>query len=423
MNRERACRRIIRDLVLAALAFAPIVAHAGLFGALDDLANAAEGAGVQVPNQVYEAGSVANQVHEAEESMAPSQPSAAQIASAPSCPPGYRCTPQVPVSAPSCPPGEVCTPDSNTPSVAATSLSSGGNLPGLDYPMLPQEQEHQSNPYYIHFVMPTQAFVSAHDPRIMTMGNPGSYRNFEISQNNRQLPYLSPTDWRKYIVETYRQWPHAQRIPTESLVPGDSHGGLYRIDSGHYRFFTHTAVSFFMGNAAAQARIAQERAQGHRIRNVWVMLDPDCTLSTDFYRQAIGDVDAGKLDVHVVIVGMDAGSPGRAEAILSSRVPGAHGAGVGEMAAMELAQNYDHFHYGRERGAVTPMHGDAAARHLVRVNDRLAYAVAPTYDPGKEEMIVYPTMLFRYEGRDYLYANIHSSPIWYTSLLNLLARQ
>lgn len=392
-------------------------AQAGILGALNDIANATQDSGVNVPNSVYEAGSVAQNLNDAAQQAAPVVAPAPQVNPAPSCPPGYACTPQTP---PACPPGDVCTPVAGPSAAVATQPSGTGNLPGLDYPVLPQEQEYQANPNYIHFVMPTQAFVSAHDPIIETMGNPGDYRKFEVSQNNAELPYLSPATWQQYIVETYRLWPHAERIPTDTLIPGDTHGGLYRIEPVRYQFFTHTAVSFFMGDAEAAAKIAQERLHGQTIPNLWVMLDPDCTLSADFYRQAIADVDAGKIDVHVVVVGMDAGSPGRAEAILSSRVPGVHGAGVGQMAATELAQNYEQFNYGAEQGGISPLSGNAAARHLVLVNDRLAYAVAPTYDTGTE-MIVYPTMLFRYGGQDYLYANINSSPIWYTKLLRLLA--
>ena len=387
-------------------------AQAGIFGALNDIANAAQDSGVSVPSSVYAAGSVAQDLNDAARQVTPTP----RVSPDTACPPGYSCTPQRP---PVCPPGEVCTPVAE-PSAAVTALSGTGNLPGLDYPALPQEQRHQANPrHYIHFVMPTQAFVSAHDPIIETLGHPGHYRRFEVSQNNRDLPYLSPATWQRYIVETYRLWPEAQRIPTEQLLPGDPHGGLYRITPARYRFFTRTAVSFSMGSTQAVAKIAEARLHGQKIPNLWVMLDPDCTLSADFYRQALAAVNAGTIDVHVVVVGLDAGSPGRAEAILSSRVPGAHGAGVGEMAALELAQNYDHFDYASEQGGVSPMHGDAAARHLVRVNDRLAYAVASTYDTGAV-MIAYPTMLFRYGGQDYLYTNLHSSPIWYTQIFQLL---
>jgi hypothetical protein len=175
-----------------------------------------------------------------------------------------------------------------------------------------------------------------------------------------------------------------------------------------------------MGDAQGAVKIARERAQGQHVPNLWVVLDPDCTLSHDFFLQAEKYANAGQIDIHAIVTGLDAGSHGRAEAILSSRVAGASGAGVGEMAEYTLAQDYNNFSYSPEVGGIAPMHGDAAARHLVHVNDRMAYAIGHTY-ASSGEVVVYPTMLFRYQGTDYLYANINSSPIWYTALLNKLA--
>lgn len=383
-------------------------ADAGMFGAIDNLANAAEDAGVHVPNSVYEAGSVASDVREAGQSVTPDSP-----APTTNCPPGYSCTPVAPP--PVCPPGETCTPiSSGQPQMMNQSSQT------LSFPILPRERQHVGNPYYIQFVYPTRNFLAINSPIIETLSNGSKKTQFEISGNNRQLPYLSPASWQKYLVETYRLWPSMAPIPTQSLIPGDVHGGLYTISAGRYHFLEHHAVSFFMGNAQGQVRIAQERAQGKTVPNLWVFLDPDCTLSHDFFMQAEKYADAGQIDIHAIITGMDHGSTGRAEAILSSRVPGASGAGVGEMAENTLSQDLTDFSYSPEVGGIAPMYGDAAALHLVQKNERLLYAVSHTYKPAFNG-VVYPTMVFAYRGTDYLYANVHSTPIWYTALLNQLA--
>ncbi len=410
-------RTILGSAITTALGIA--VAQAGIFGALNDLASAAQDSGVHVPSPVYEAGDAAQNLRDAGQQVIPST----NTAPSSTCPPGYTCTPQTPP--PACPPGDICRPVTQTAQAGLTSISEQNAelQSSLGFSILPRERRHQGDPHYIQFVLPTQAFENAHDPEINTMGNPGHYRRFEVSQNNRQLPYLSPTDWQQYIVETFRLWPREQEIPTSSVIPGDTHGGLYRIHASDYRFFTHTAVSFFLGNAEGEAKIAEERARGVHVPNLWVILDPDCTLSYDFFQQAKAYANAGTIDVHAVVVGLDAGSPGRAEAILSSRVPGTHGAGVGEMARMELAQNYDHFSFSPEQGGIQPMEGSAAVRHLVRVNDRLSYAADATYsrqDNDATELMAYPTMLFQYHGTSYLYTNIHSNPILYTQLLKML---
>lgn len=405
-------------------------AQAGVFGALDDLANAAQDSGINVPGSVYEAGNAVQDMRNAGQQVTPT---ATQIASPPVCPPGYTCAPQTPP--PVCPPGDICRPDA--PGTIATPAPTGRvttNSPiaaqnallqsQLGFTILPRERVHRGDPHYIQFVFPSQSFVNAHDPHIESMGDPGHYRQFEVSQNNRELPYLSPADWQRYIVETYRVWPRQEQIPTDTVAPGDTRGGLYRIGEGDYRFFTQTAVSFFLGSAQGESRIAQERAQGIRVPNLWVILDPDCTLSYDFYQQAKKDADQGRIDIHAVVVGLDPGSPGRAEAILASRAPGVKGAGAGQMAATELAQDYDHFSFNPEQGGVAPLTGNAAARSLVRKNDRLMYAVAATYSRqgNSTQLMAYPTMLFRDQGQAYLYTNLHSQPIWYTKLLSALAQ-
>ncbi len=412
-------------LAVATWTLSPL-AQAGLFGALDDLASAAQDTGANVPNGVYAAGDVANALHNAAQSVTPgSQPATASRPAANVCPPGYTCTPQTPP--PVCPPGETCTPDSvgtpSQPSTAQTWATDQSILQSqLGFSILPREQRHLHNPNYIQFVMPTKTFIAVNDPIIETITNSdsGGGVQFYLSRNNRQLPYLSPQDWQKYIVQTYRMWPAQAPIPTQSLMPGDPHGGLYAVSAARYRLVTQRSVSFFMGDAQGQAKIAEERAHGQKVPNLWVFLDPDCTLSHDFFLQAEKYADAGQIDIHTVVTGLDQGSPGRAEAILSSRVPDASGAGVGEMAQTSLAQDFNDFSYSPEVGGIAPMHGNAAARHLVHENDRLVYAVAHTYATGGTA-IVYPTMLFAYRGTDYVYANIHSSPIWYTDLLNLLA--
>jgi hypothetical protein len=291
----------------------------------------------------------------------------------------------------------------------------------LGFSILPREQAHQGNPHYIQFVMPTRNFMAINDPIVETIDDtdPNSPQ-FYCSHNNQQLPYLSPQIWQKYIVQTLRMWPSAAPIPTQSLIPGDDHGGLYTVSPANYQFMKQVAVSFFMGDAEGQSKIAEERAHGQKVPNLWVFLDPDCTLSHDFFLQAEKYANAGQIDIHVIVTGLDQGSAGRAEAILSSRVPGASGAGVGEMAQTTLAQDFNQFSYSPEVGGIAPMHGNAPARHLVHENDRLVYAAAHTYATGSLA-VAYPTMLFSYRGTDYLYTDIHSTPIWYTALLNRLA--
>lgn len=416
---QRLSLQVAATLLLGSTVLWTPLAQAGLLGALNDVANAADDSGVNVPNSVYAAGQVANDLQAAGQEVTPTTPQPVSQNTG-SCPPGYSCTPQAP--APVCPPGDTCTPQSPQSARAAPSVASDNAIlqSQLGFSILPRERAHLNNPNYIQFAMPTRSFIAVNDPIIETIGNAGHYTKFEVSRNNRQLPYLSPAQWQQSIVETYRLWPASAPIPTQSLIPGDTHGGLYSVDPAHYQFATRQAASFFMGDAQGAVKIAQERAHGQHVPNLWVVLDPDCTLSHDFFLQAEKYANAGQIDIHAIVVGLDAGSPGRAEAILSSRVAGASGAGVGEMAENALAQDYQNFTYSTEVGGIAPMHGDAAARHLVRVNDRLAYAMGHTY-AGNGVAIVYPTMLFRYQGTDYLYANIHSSPIWYTALLNKLA--
>ena len=414
---QRLSLQLAATLLLGSAVLWTPLAHAGLLGAINDVANAADDSGVNVPNSVYAAGQVANDLQAAGQEITPTTPQPAPQNTG-SCPPGYSCTPQA--SAPICPPGDTCTPQSAVHPQSTETSDNAILQSQLGFSILPREQTHLNNPNYIQFAMPTRSFIAMNDPIIETIGNAGHYTKFEVSRNNRQLPYLSPAQWQKYIVETYRLWPSAASISTQILIPGDTHGGLYTVSEANYQFATRHAVSFFMGDAQGAVKIAEERSQGQHVPNLWVIMDPDCTLSHDFFLQAEKYADAGQIDIHAMVTGLDAGSAGRAEAILSSRVAGASGAGVGEMAENTLAQDYNDFSYSPEVGGIAPMHGDATARHLVHVNDRLAYAIGHTY-ASSGEAVVYPTMLFRYQGTDYLYANIHSSPLWYTALLNKLA--
>ncbi len=108
---------IIRKLVgsgaitAACLCFT-MQASAGLFGAINSIANAAEGSGVQVPSTVYNAGNVMSNLRNAQQQVAPQQQeTATQVASPDACPPGYNCQPVAPVAT-ACPPGDTCTPNS-----------------------------------------------------------------------------------------------------------------------------------------------------------------------------------------------------------------------------------------------------------------------------------------------------------------------
>jgi hypothetical protein len=409
-------KTIVRWVTATVMVLASMpAAEAGILGALDDLANAAQDSGVNVPNSVYEAGNTVQDMRDAGQQVTPS---ATQIASPPACPPGYDCTPQTPP--PACPPGYTCTPQASGTVSPTLPEQTAQQTPSAVFTPLPQEVGHAGNPHYIHFVMPNETSPAQTVP----MGHPGHYRRFLFSDNNRELPYLRPSAWKKYIVETYRLWPREQRLSPTLVAPGFSHGALYKISDSNYRFFAHTAAAISMADMNGQMKLAQERMHGVHVPNLWVILDPDCTLSYDFYQQAKKYADNGLINIHVVLVGMDAGSPGRAEAILSSRVPGVMGGGAGSEAQTALAENFDQFSFSPEQGGIAPMHGNVAAKNLVLKNDRLAFASCATYSRkgNVTQMIAYPTMLFRYHGHTYVYTDINSSPILYTPLLQALAQ-
>jgi hypothetical protein len=179
-------------LVGSAVLWTPL-AHAGLLGALNDVANAADDAGVNVPNSVYAAGQVANDLQSAGQEVTPTTPQPASQNSG-SCPPGYRCTPQAP--APVCPPGDTCTPQSAA-NPQSTEASDNAILQSqLGFSILPRERAHLNNPNDIQFTMPTPGFIAVNDPIIESISNSGHYIKFEVSRNNRQLPYLHPRSGR-----------------------------------------------------------------------------------------------------------------------------------------------------------------------------------------------------------------------------------
>lgn len=100
--------QVWQSFILAIAMGLPISASAGIFGALNDLASAAQDAGVQVPSSVYNAEDATQNLQDAGQQAIPQESQPTQQ----TCPPGYTCTPRTPP--PVCPAGDICTPASTT---------------------------------------------------------------------------------------------------------------------------------------------------------------------------------------------------------------------------------------------------------------------------------------------------------------------
>ncbi len=327
--------------VMACLCAAPM-ADAGIFGALDNLANAAQAAGVNVPSSAYAVGSVANDIHQAGESMSTPPPARA---SGPACPPGYRCV----------------------PSGTAPSSAMAAATPPVD---------------------PVPTYRTARDPVGQTLA-------------------ASPRIWTVAALEAPRipVILHPRKALAGDAAPIPGTGDFFPISERLWRLVRTDSVSFFMGTGDEQANLFQRRETGH-VPRIFVFLSPNCTLSWDFWRQAQPYLRKGTLDLQAVVVG-NSNAMGQAENILSSRVPGVQGAGAGEMAAMQLASDFQRFDYRTEMGGVRPIRNSGAerlARRNMNLLTLLAERAVPEGDAARGMInAVTPTMVMRIHGKPYVY--------------------
>ncbi len=163
---------------LSGLAVGP--AHAGIFGALDDLAGAASDAGANVPSSVYNTQNTIQNVQDATRQVAP----IAQPQPMPTIP-----TPIQPV----CPPGDVCTP--TTPGVAP------GSMQPPNYRDI--RQPNRVNPPFLatktadtaHTVSPAIFQQVRHEPNTFTAGTMLASQNLgqHVIYGHKRLAWNVPT--------------------------------------------------------------------------------------------------------------------------------------------------------------------------------------------------------------------------------------
>ncbi len=320
------------------------MAGAGIFGALDSLANAAQASGVNVPSSAYAAGNIAGDIHQAGEDVAPQQPSQPQVA--PVCPPGYRCVPS-----------------------GSSAIAQEAATPPVD---------------------PVPTYQTTQAPEEQTMPAAATQRT-----------------WTKSALET----PHIPIILHQkpalsgSTAPIPGTGDFFPVSERLWRLVSEDSTSFFMGDSDQDVAMVQHQEHG-KVPVIYVFLSPNCTLSWDFWRQAQPYLQKGTLDLRAVVVGFS-DAMGQAENILSSRVPGVHGAGIGEMAAAQLISNYRRFNYQAERGGVHPLQ-NAGAERLVYRNMNLLTLLAERAVPPEEAakgmaVMVTPTLMMKIHGQPYVF--------------------